>query len=259
MADKKIYDFLCNLGLSKNEANVYIGFLKIKNATVKEIADCLNINRISTHDAIQTLIEKGLLIEHKIASRKRKITLNSPEQLNDLILNQEKKLTDIRATYPEILETMQHFRSTNDNTKNFAVKFYEGKNAVLQVYKDILKYDEVYSFADLDKYYNVFPNTMEMWTKALKNNKKRQMWDLLVDSPRSREIAQIKYDRYFTKILPDANLFEGIDFADYLIYGNHVAIIRLDPENPVATIIESEEVAASLRALHKTMWSIIPE
>ena len=37
-----------------------------------------------------------------------------------------------------------------------------------------------------------------------------------------------------------------------------MAIIKLDNDDPVATVIESADVTASLRALHQTLWSIIP-
>lgn len=257
MTNKKIQDFLLTLDLTKHEALIYEGLLKMKEGSVKEISEYLGLNRITTHDSVESLLEKGLVSAKQVGPRRRIIMATSLDRLEYLLEKKEEKIRLLRKGLPKVIEEMRIFQSSNPH-KIFNVRFYEGRIGVMQVYKEVLKADLVYSFADLEKYYEVFPNTSDMWIDALNRNPKRKMWDLLVDSPTSRKIADQHYERYFSKILPDPHLFNGIAFADYLIYNNKIAIVKLDSENPVATVIESEDVTASLQALHQTMWSIIP-
>ncbi len=258
MPNKRILNFLQNIGLTQYEAKVYEGLLKLKKGTVKEIAEEVDINRITAHDSIEMLIAKGLASQVKVGSRRREITLEPPERLEYLIEQHELQLRELKNTYVPVLEEIKKIKDPKASAERFDVRFYEGRIAVMHVYKEILKADAVYSFADLERYYYVFPDTSHLWIAAFKDNPKRQMWDLLVDSPTSRKIAHQKFDRYYIKILPSSNLFKGIEFADYLIFDDKIAIVKLDPENPVATVIESADVTASLRALHQTLWSIIP-
>ena len=259
MPNKRILGFLQSLGLTQFEAKVYEGLLKIKKGTVKEIAEAVDINRITAHDGIEVLIEKGLASQVKIGSRRRDIILEPPERLEYLIEQQESQLRELKNNYHPILDEIRKIKDPTNREVHFDVRFYEGKVAVMQVYKEILKADTVYSFADLERYYSVFPETSALWIEAFKKNPKRHMWDLLVDSESSRNVQKQKYERYFIKILPDSSFFKGIEFSDYLIYDNKIAIVKLDIDNPVATVIESKDVTASLKALHQTMWSIIPE
>lgn len=258
MPNKRILDFLESLGLTQYEAKVYEGLVKLKKGTVKEIAESVEVNRITAHDSIKVLIQKGLASQVKIGSRRREIVLEPPERIEYLIEQKESQLRELKNSYTPILEQIKKIKDPPSQEERFEVRFYEGHTAVMQVYKEILKANNVYSFADLERYYQVFPETSHLWIEAFKKNPKRQMWDLLVDSTNSRKVAKEKFDRYYIKILPDSNLFKGIEFADYLIFDDKMAIVKLDIENPVATVIESADVTASLRALHQTMWSIIP-
>ena len=207
MVNTRIVNFLQNMGLTQYEAKVYEGLLKLKKGTVKEIAEIADINRITAHDSIEMLIAKGLASQVKVGSRRREIILEPPERLEYLIERQEIQLRELKNTFNPILEEIKKIKDPHGPQEHFDVRFYEGKVAVFQVYKEILKADAVYSFADLERYYYVFPETSHLWISAFKKNPKRHMWDLLVDSQTSRNIALQPFDRYYTKILPNPNLF----------------------------------------------------
>ena len=256
---KKVIDYLQKLGLSELEAKLYSGLLETGTTTVMELANHVGIKRITAHFNVERLIEMGLVSETRKGAR-RQIVAEDPDKIKTLIERRENDLDSLKKDLPGILTFVTQMSPAHKDQDRVEVRYYEGKKAVDMVYQETLKFDEVYSFADLDKYYEVFPDRQDMFVEALEKNSKRKVWDLLVDSQLSREIGlHGGFDRYFVKLLPNSAFFEGFGFADYIIYGNKVAIVQLDSQNPSATVLESEQISLSLRALHRSMWVLLPD
>lgn len=255
---KNVNEYLKQLGLSEIETKLYLGLLEIGSTTVMELANHVSIKRITAHFNIESLIAKGLVTETRRGAR-RQIVAEDPVKLENMLEDRELEISQLKKTLPDIIQSISKNIPKAKTVNDVDIKFYEGKKAVYNIYQEMLKADEVHSFADLDKYYELFPETKNVWEEALIENPKRHVWDLLVDTPLSRKIGiDAKYDRYYAKILPTSNLFHGFGFSDYIIFDNKVAIIQLDKNNPTATIIESKQIALSLIALHKSMWELIP-
>ena len=68
---KKITDYLQELGLTEIEAAVYQGLLETGPTTVKNLADHIGIKRITTHFNVESLIEKGLIIQTKSGTKRQ--------------------------------------------------------------------------------------------------------------------------------------------------------------------------------------------
>lgn len=146
-------------------------------------------------------------------------------------------------------------------SEDVELEFYQGKQGVMMAYEQVLKADKVYSFADLDRYYKVFPpfpKSMEVWTKASENNSKRETWDILVDTPIARKVAARHLERYSVKFLPKRQKIKGFGFVDVIIFDDNIAIINLSKDLPTATVITSSEIASTLRVVHQTTWSLLP-
>ncbi len=256
---KTVSEYLKQLGLSEIEAKLYLGLLEMGSTTVMELANHVSIKRITAHFNIESLISKGLVTESRKGAR-RQIVAEDPDKLQTLLEDRELEIGQLKQNLPSIIESISKNSPKAKRENNVEIRYYEGKKAVHAVYQETLKADEMYSFADLEKYYEVFPETKDMWEEALKANPKRIVKDILVDSEMSRKIGlHGHYDRYFAKVLPKREFFTGFGFSDYLIFDDSVAIVQLDKNNPTATVIESKQIALSLKALHYTMWELLPE
>lgn len=253
---QKITDYLLGLGLKHQEAQVYQGFLDLGAGTVKDAAEHLAINRIVVHTHVETLIQKGLLTETRNGGR-RQIVAEPPDHLKYLLEKKVEEAESWQKRFPEILNVFHSSYPRRKKEEDVELKFYQGKQGVELVYDQILKAENVYSFADLEKYYEVFPNTQDVWKNALEKNPQREEWDILVDSPLARRIAQEPFERYHVKFLPKGIVFKNFDFVDYVIFDEKVAIIKLSMEHPTATLLDSQDIAMSLMALHKTIWNLI--
>lgn len=255
---RNVNDYLKQLGLSEIETKLYLGLLETGSTTVMELANHLGIKRITAHFNIESLIKKGLVTETRKGAR-RQIVAEDPDRLKQFLEEKEEEIQQLKKTLPGMIEIISKNIPKAKTVDDVEIRFYEGKKAVQGVYQETLKANEVYSFADLDKYYEVYPGTLEMWEQSLHTNPQRKVWDLLVDSPLSRKIGvEGGYERYYVKLLPKSDFFKDFGFSDYIIFDNKVAIIHLDNNNPTATVIESKEIALSLKALHRSMWQLLP-
>ena len=57
----KLPQLLTSLGLSKNEAKVYLALLDLGSATAGKIAEKSKVHRTNVYDALERLIEKGVV------------------------------------------------------------------------------------------------------------------------------------------------------------------------------------------------------
>jgi len=250
---KKITDYLQELGLTEIEAVVYQGLLEISPTTVKNLADHIGIKRITTHFNVENLIERGLVAQ-TIQGARRQITAEPPERLQYLIQKKFEAIKNLQDNFPDFLNTARTTYSTTYEAKKVEIKYYEGKQGVMSIYQDTLKANEVYSFVNIDRYYETFPETEKIFVKALDKNPKRHVWDIAVYSNLAEKVAK-GHQRYHTKFISNNAVFSGFDI---LIYSNKVAINQLNKNNATGLLIFSKTLFLSLKALHQTMWTLLP-
>lgn len=254
----KVLAFLEDFGLSDIESDLYMGLLETGPNTVLGISKHTGIKRTTAHVNIENLIEKGLVAQTQKGSR-RKILAEPPSKLKYILEQEKAEIEELESKLDSVKDILEETLPEVSEKTDVTVKYYEGKENVMSVYLESMEADKVHSFASLKKYYQVFPDTLDLWEEALEKNKKREVWDILVESDIDKKIGESnEYDRYHVKFLPSTNIFSGFDFADYIMFDDKVAIIELDPDKPVATVIRSKDMAMSLMALHRTMWQLLP-
>jgi len=253
---QKITDYLKSLGLTDAESLIYQTIVSKGTTTVKEVADSIRMNRSTTHDNVENLIKIGIVTQTRIGAR-RAIIAEPPERIAYLIEQREESLHSLKNKLPFILNEIKSLLPVDNKNEGVDVRVYEGKESVMNVYAEILNADEVYSFADLEKYYAVYPNTNSLWVNAINNNPKRVMRDIVLDSKTAREEAKKTYRGYKTKIIKTSSHDKDFDFVDCIAYENKVAIIQLIPEAPVATVITSKHVALSIIMIHRLVWKLL--
>lgn len=251
---KKIIDYLQQLGLSEIEAILYKGLLETGATTVKELSEHVGIKRITAHFNIERLIERGLVTQIK-KGMKRNIVAEPPERLSDLLKQKEQEVELMKNSLQDTLSSLYSIIPSGKDTNGVEVKYYEGKKNVQAVYQETLLSNEVHSFVNLDKYYEIFPSTDNHFWEALDKNKNRTVCDIAVDSPLARKLAK-GHNRYYCKFISSENFFTGFDIQ---IYSNKIAIIQLDEKNTVATVMESKILYESLKVIHQTMWNLLPK
>jgi len=147
----QLHKLLIDLGLSENEASIYLAALKIGNCRITELAFHAELKRTTAYSLIASLKSKGLINEH-IKGFKRTYSASPPEMLEVLHAN---KLSLLRQSLP----LFQTLRSEEKEVKS--VVYLEGKEAVKSIYEDLLKNskenDFYYAVSDVEKWRNMDP------------------------------------------------------------------------------------------------------
>lgn len=87
-------DNLIDLGLTKNEAKIYLALLIIKQGSVDQISKKSGIHRRNVYDTMQRLAEKGL-ISRLISEKTLIYSPVQPDKLSDLVTEKEKLLKEL--------------------------------------------------------------------------------------------------------------------------------------------------------------------
>jgi len=232
-------EILRRLGLTRNEIKVYMTLLKIKSGLAGEVTKLSGIHRRSVYDAIERLVQKGL-ISYALEGKRKYFQIEKPERLMDIMSNWQEelkeKLPKFLTLYEGGLEKQQAlmYRGTN------------GLKSVMDDQIDVGKDIYIYgAYGDLDKRLKYFFAQFE------KRRLKKKIHVKLVfdENNRSRWAGGLP--------LVDAKFissgFSGPVTTE--IYGNRVIIIHWT-DNPIIFMIRSPEVAASYKKYFDLIWKI---
>jgi HTH-type transcriptional regulator, sugar sensing transcriptional regulator len=92
-------DALSDLGLSKNEAKVYLTLLKLGESTGPQIADKSKVHRTNVYDALERLIEKGL-VSYILKDKVKYFEATDPGNLMKLL---DEKKDNLQRLLPTLL------------------------------------------------------------------------------------------------------------------------------------------------------------
>ena len=113
---------LSSLGCGPRESAVYIFSLQSGPATVQQIARQIGCNRVTAHDAVEKLIEKGILFETRKGKR-RLLVAEPPSVFQQLLQRKRSELDLVEERIGKIITKLEALQATDDSVP--AVKFYE--------------------------------------------------------------------------------------------------------------------------------------
>lgn len=116
---------LRNLGLSQNEARVYLSLLETGLAGATKIAQQSKVHRVNVYDAIEKLKDRGLVSEIT-KNNKKFFQAAHPDNLKNILKTQEIKLQSI------LPQLQINYDMVEDGKQD--VKMYEGFNAIRTIY-----------------------------------------------------------------------------------------------------------------------------
>ncbi len=255
--DKHLQDFLEEFNLTEREVQLYLTLLRTGPNTIMNLSRETNIKRSTTHNNVEELVKKGLVSQTNYGER-RMVIAEDPEKLKFLLEQKKWRVKKLEDNLPNVIGAIQKMVPESKDDNSVDVKYYSGTEGIKYIYSILMKINTYYSFADLEKYYKLFSEeTPSDWNLIFESNPDRYVWDILVDTDYARKVVKLAHKNYHYKFLPKKEFFSGFDFADYIFFEDKVAIIQLNAEQPLATLIRSDHVARSLKALHQTMWELL--
>lgn len=123
---------LTDIGLSNNEAKVYLTLLETGHTTISNIAKKCDIHRSNVYDSIKKLIDKGL-VSHVKRNDVSYYESCHPDFLLRLVQQKENTLRDI-------LPSLALRKQMTSNTSEAHI--FEGVTAFVNILYEFLKYNE---------------------------------------------------------------------------------------------------------------------
>lgn len=232
---------LVALGLSNQEALVYLAALELGFSSISDIAKKAGIKRPTAYYIIEELIKKHLM-SRAPKGRRTFYLAESPHKLLDNIREQEKNL----------VTALPHFEALQNSAPNKPkIRFYEGKEGIRSIYNKIFKtHKKIFAIVSMEKFSKIFSPKENAEFFNLLRQEGGQMYDLLENSEEARAHAKTAYRKRIghVKYLPK-------DFkigTDTLVVGNKVALVSFS--SMIGILIENEEVAETQKQLFEFMW-----
>ena len=248
MQNEKLQKILINIGLSGNEAQVYLTALMLGPTTVLALARATDIKRTTVYGIVEDLKQQGLM-RVELKGLKTIYQAENPEKLEQVLLDRhdefKKKLPDFLSIY--------NFKETETS-----IKRYEGLKALKHIYyeslKDIKHNEEYLVITNQEQWYNLDPDfAMDYIEKRAKLPFKIKTRLLFQDSPVAQEHK--RFERNFNeqiKILPaDTKLnVDALILPHKLIITQTVAPITI-------LVIENQSMVNMQKTMFDLIWGCV--
>ncbi len=237
---------LKDIGLTETEIKIYLALLSFGATSAGKIVEETGVYRKNLYDALNKLIEKGLVsyvIENKMKVFQAKNPANLEKYLDEKKAKIEEQKKEVKKTIFELSPIL------NKAPAEVESEIYRGIEGIKTILKECLNYKEVLFIGATGDVENRLPYFWPQYNK--KREELKCKWKLLlVYEAKNKPITKSRYYEY--KILP--KLLSGLNVI--YIYGDYVANV-LWLEKPVAFVIKHKVLANNYRKYFNYLWDHI--
>ena len=240
---------LQQLGLSKNEAEIYEALLTDGGSSVTAISNATGINRRNVYDVLNRLTEKGLVFEI-LKKRETIYTAVNPRKLNEFVEEEKQALASIMPNLQKLYTS---------KPKKEEIMIYQGIEGVKRYIRDTLRVGEdVYSIGITGAWRDKrLKSTIEIFDKE--GSKKGIRQYLIFEPSAEKHIAEILGTIPYTqhRILPPEFATETMVevFGDHCVFLSGASFEEAEKDFSI-TVIVNQQIADSFRAWFKLIWSL---
>ena len=238
------------LGLTGNEAKVYIALLELGSSPAGKLIKKVGMHRAAVYDLMDLLSEKGL-VSYVIKANRKYFEAQDPERLLGYIEESRDEIDRKELDLKQILPDLQMMRklATEEQEGNI----YKGKKGLKSIYEDVLKTGETfYVFGAMGRFKEIYPEYFPHFhnRRIKKGITLKIIYNENVRGERKGQELKLSEVRY----LPQ----EYITPATTYIYGEKVGIVLYSKE-PMAFLMRSKGVADSYKTFFDLLWGIARE
>lgn len=253
-----VTEYLERLGLSEQEAKIYISLLKTGVVNARDLAKTSGVRRTSAYNGLNLLIEKGLI--NKLESGTQTLfEANQPQEILPYLVQQkEKRSREVADSLPLMLSTLTSLAAgvKAKTSREVEIKYVTHQPAVKKIYEEALQASELRSYVNITEIEKVFPENKQLFDAAIRRNPDMQMFEIVEDSPEARKRFEGAGtpERYFYKYFPK-NM--QLTAQDILIYDNNVAIIHF--KDTISAVVHRDaDLYNNFKVLFDYIWRTLP-
>lgn len=224
-------------GLTENEAIIYQALLQFGPNHAGIISRKTGLHRRVVYDTTERLIKKGL-IGYILKNNKKLFQASNPKVFLDIIKEKESKITEILPEMGNLFKQTKEKEETN---------FYSGKSGLKTVFEEQLQENpkEILILGGAINAEEILQFYFNWYNKKRKKGKIRMR--IIFNTKKHKKIpfSEIKHlpEKYASPLAIN-------------IYGNKVATIYWNKENPFAIIIKNKEISEGYKKYFELMWKI---
>ena len=240
---KDLIHILESVGLDDKQAALYLSGLQLGTAPASDYAKKTGLNRITTYNALEEMVQKGIFTKVKKVRAKWYAPV-APEYLS---LEARKSAEALDRALPE-LRSLQGAKYRKPR-----VRFFEGWEGVRHVYEDTLTAkSEILNFANSAVVRKYWPNYDEEYV-AERVKRGISLRGIAPDDEVGQYVHGEDKERLREIRLVPAKEF---DFRNEInVYDHKVAIVSFGDEREMfGVIMESKEVADTQRQVFEMAW-----
>jgi sugar-specific transcriptional regulator TrmB len=237
---------LMELGLSDKEVKVYLALLSMGRGTASQIARAAGIQRTTAYNILDILAGKKL-VALSGKEPKAEYIIESPDKIVQLLKEQAQDIEEKIKKASKLAPQLKSLQKVGERPK---VKFYEGKQGMIQVYEDTLtSHEEIRAYATLDDMYQALPGYFPEYFKR-RARKKIPIRAIIPFTSLTAERMKHNKEEMRTAILVPEKEFR---FSPEInIYDNKVMIASW--REKLGIIIESSEIADAMKKIYELSW-----
>ncbi|MFA6888039.1 MAG: helix-turn-helix domain-containing protein [Candidatus Woesearchaeota archaeon] len=231
---------LINLGLTANQAQLYLALLKQSGQSAGELAKKISLDRSFTYNILKTLEEKAF-VTHIIRDGKRLYLAAPPE---NFLRELDEQRTKVAFTVEKLKKIKQ------ETTQEINVQIYEGTVGIKTYVREVIKSPYFYTLGGsqnpnefIEKIKYDFPHIMNELVKKNIDAK------IIMTKDAAAKVPEIK-KRFPTRI---RTLDQQQSDISFVALKDKIAIWSA-AEKPFAIIIEAPGVAEALTTYFKQLW-----
>ena len=239
---------LQSVGLSDNQARVYVAALFLGASSAQKIAQQAEVNRATTYVILDELAEMGL-VSQSTEDKKTVFVAEPPESLGRYLEAQKASLETKKAELKDLLpELKQNSRTLVEDAP--IIRFYKGVEGIKSMYADSARKAKrgsvLYGFTNLDEVVTMLPDQPD---RSSKSRLKKRISSKVFYSAKERRAESSRTSLRETKLLSHPAA------ADISIYEDRATLLTYRGKDSIAVAIESKELVQALRQLFELAWN----
>ena len=234
------------MNFSEKEADVYLSLLELGKATVSVIARKAGLNRTTGYHILDSLTVKGL-VSVSGSEPLQEYVAESPDKITELL---QKKFNEYQKYLNQAKETVPQLKSFHNVSDRPKVRFYEGKQGLVDVYEDTLtSHEPLKAFANFEDMHKALPDYFPSYylRRAKKGLNIRGIVPVTPEAlerqkhnkEEAREMVFVPHDKYYFS--PEIDM-----------YDNKIMIASW--KEKLGIIIESAEIADAMKKIFELAW-----
>lgn len=247
-------DIYRQIGLSKEESEIYQSLLENGALSASELAKTTSVKRTYIYTLVQDLVRKGLVIQEK-RGRVTTFVAQSPDKLLELTESRKNALEQTRQALENVLPSLKSLYTVSGSKP--IMTYFEGLEGIKKVYLDTLKEGK-----DIDALVETSKVEPEVYAWLTREYAPRRVkMGINVRAIVASGVKTEKYVRLNEAELRETRQVESKDYPfehEINIYGSKLAIINHRKGYPLlGLIIDHPVVAKTFQSWFELTWSSI--